>query len=138
MKVDLEALFVAFGDDSVERTYYLDSDSGRVFNVLEDHDDPETRELVWALESDTRGRYIPVPKPNLEETLQEQDAFVETLEGDMREKLDKVIEDDHDGAKFADYVERNRDARAAWRDYRTVRSREQAKEWIAKLDLPAS
>ncbi len=49
MKVDLEAVFVAFSDDSVERTYYLDGDSGRVFNVLEDHDDPETRELVWAL-----------------------------------------------------------------------------------------
>ena len=46
MKVDLEALFVAFSDDSVERSYYLDGDSGRVFNVLEDHDDPETRELV--------------------------------------------------------------------------------------------
>lgn len=138
MKVDLEALFVAFSDDSVERSYYLDGDSGRVFNVLEDHDDPETRELVWALESDTRGRYIPVPKPSLEETLKEQDAFVETLEGEMREKLDKVIEDDHDGAKFADYVERNRDAREAWRDYRTIRSRQQAKEWIETLDLRAS
>ena len=84
MKVDLEALVVAFSDDSVERSYYLDSDSGRVFNVLEDHDDPETRELVWALESDTRGRYIQIPKPSLEETLEEQDAFVESLEGDMK------------------------------------------------------
>jgi hypothetical protein len=135
VKVDLEALFVAFSDDSVERSYYLDGDSGRVFNVLEDHDDPETRELVWALESDTRGRYIQVPKPSLEETLREQDAFVESLVGDMREKFDKVIEDDHDGAKFADYVERNRDARTAWRDYRVVRSREQASEWIKTLNL---
>ncbi len=135
MKVDLEALFVAFSDDSVERSYYLDGDSGRVFNVLEDHDDPETRELVWALESDTRERYIQVPKPSLEETLKEQDAFVETLEGDMREKFDKVIEDDHDGAKFAEYVERNRDAREAWRDYRVVRSRAQASEWIETLNL---
>lgn len=138
MKVDLEALFVAFSDDSVERSYYLDGDSGRVFNVLEDHDDPETRELVWALESDTRGRYIIVPKPSLEETLKEQDAFVETLEGEMREKLDKVIEDDHAGAKFADYVERNRDAREAWRDYRMGRSRIQAKEWIETLNLTSS
>lgn len=135
MKVDLEALFVAFSDDSVERSYYLDGDSGRVFNVLEDHDDPETRELVWALESDTRGRYIQVPKPSLEETLKEQDAFVETLEGDMREKFDKIIEDDHDGAKFAEYVARNRDAREAWRDYRVIRSRAQASEWIKTLNL---
>lgn len=92
---------------------------------------------MWALESDTRGRYILVPKPSLEETLKEQDAFVESLDGEMREKLDKIIEDDHDGAKFADYVERNRNARDAWRDYRMVRSREQANEWVKTLNLPA-
>ncbi len=138
MKVDLEAVLVAFSDDSVERTYYLDGDSGRVFNVLEDHDDPETRELVWALESDTRGRYIQVPKPSMEETLKEQDAFVESLDGDLKEKLDKIIQDDHDGSKFADFVERNREAREAWRDYRTLRSRDQANAWIQTLNLPAS
>jgi len=138
VKVDLEAVFVAFSDDSVERTYYLDGDSGRVFNVLEDHDDPETRELVWALESDTRGRYIQVPKPSMEETLKEQDAFVESLEGDLKEKLDKIIQDDHDGSKFADYVKRNREAREAWRDYRALRSRDQANEWVQTLNLPAS
>jgi len=135
VKVDLEAVVVAFSDDSVKRSYYLDGDSGRVFNVLEDHDDPETRELVWALESDTRGRYIQVPKPSLEQSLKEQDTFVESLEGPLREKLDEVIEDDHDGAKFADFVERNRDARDAWRDFRLVRSREQAGEWLESLDL---
>ena len=138
MKVDLEAVLVAFSDDSVERTYYLDGDSGRVFNVLEDHDDPETRELVWALESDTRGRYIQVPKPSMEETLKEQDAFLESLDGDLKEKLEKIIQDDHDGSKFADFVERNREAREAWRDYRTLRSRDQANEWIQTLNLPAS
>jgi len=137
VKVDLEAVFVAFSDDSVERTYYLDGDSGRVFNVLEDHDDPETRELVWALESDTRGRYIQVPKPSMEETLKEQDSFAESLDGELKEKLDKIIQDDHDGSKFADYVERNREARKAWRDYRTLRSRDQANEWVQTLNLPA-
>lgn len=137
MKVDLEAVLVAFSDDSVERTYYLDGDSGRVFNVREDQDDPETRELVWALESDTRGRYIQVPKPSMEETLKEQDAFVESLDGELKEKLDKIIQDDHDGSKFSDFVERNRQAREAWRDYRALRSRDQANEWVQKLNLPA-
>jgi len=138
VKVDREALFVAFSDDSVERSYYLDRDSGRVFNVLEDHDDPETQELVWALESDTRERYIQIPKPTLEETLKEQDAFVESLNGELREKLDKIIEDDHDGAKFGDFVERHREARDAWRDYRMSRSREQAEDWLTNLNLPTS
>lgn len=137
MKVDLEAVLVAFSDDSVERTYYLDGDSGRVFNVREDQDDPETRELVWALESDSRGRYIQVPKPSMEETLKEQDAFVESLDGELKEKLDKIIQDDHDGSKFSDFVERNRQAREAWRDYRALRSRDQANEWVQKLNLPA-
>ena len=136
MKIDLEALFVAFSDDSVERSYYLDRDSGRVFNVLEDHDDPETQELVWALESDTRERYIQVPKPGMEEMLKEQDSFVESLDGGLKEKLDKIIENDHDGSKFADFVERNREAREAWRDYRMSRSRDLVNEWIPTLNLP--
>ncbi len=137
MKVNLEALFVAFGDESVKRTYYLDSDSGRVFNVLEDHDDPETQELMWALESDTRQRYIQIPKPTLEETLKEQDSFAASLgEGsDLKTKIEKMLEDDHDGSKFADFVLRDRAAREAWRDFRVGRSRQQANEWLKSLSL---
>lgn len=132
----MEALFVAFSDDSVERSYYVDRDSGRIFNVLEDHDDPETQELVWQLESDTRQRYIQIPKPTLEETLREQDRFLESLEeGDLKTKLNSLVEDDHDGSKFAEFVESDKKARDAWRSYRTTRSREQAKTWLESLDL---
>jgi hypothetical protein len=131
VKVDLEAVVVAFSDDSVERSYYLDTDSGRVFNVLEDHDDPETQELVWQLEADTRGRYIQIPKPTLEESLKEQDAFVASLaNGELKTRLSDLIADDHDGTKFADFVERNREARDAWRDFRMQNSRKQASEWL--------
>jgi Uncharacterised protein family (UPF0158) len=131
VNVDLEAVVVAFSDDSVERSYYLDTDSGRVFNVLEDHDDPETQQLVWQLEADSRGRYVQIPKPGIEEKLEEQDAFVASLaDGDLKSKLETVIEDDHAGTKFADFVERNREARDAWRDFRMARSRLQASEWL--------
>ena len=133
MNVDLEALVVAFSDDDVKRSYYLDTDSGRVFNVLEDHDDPETQELVWQLEADMRDRYVQIPKPSMEETIEEQDAFVASLaEGGLKARIEKVLVDDHDGSKFADFVERNRDARDAWRDFRMVRSRKQASEWLKK------
>ena len=137
MKVNLEALFVAFGDESVKRTYYLDSDSGRVFNVLEDHDDPETQELMWALESDTRQRYIQIPKPTLEETLKEQDSFVASLgeDSDLKTKIEKMLEEDHDGSKFAGFVVRDRVARETWRDFRVGRSRQQANEWLKSLSL---
>ena len=136
MKIDMEALYVAFGDDSVERSYYIDRDSGRVFNVLEDHDDPETQELVWQLESDTRQRYLQIPKPTMEETLREQDAFLESLEeGELKTKLNSLVEDDHDGSKFAEFVSYDKKARDAWRSYRMTRSREQAKSWLETLDL---
>lgn len=138
MNVDFEAVVVAFSDDSVERSYYLDTDLGRVFNVLEDHDDPETQELVWQLEADTRGRYLLVPKPTLEEQLEEQDAFVASLEGaSFQEKIEQLLEDDHDGSKFADFVERDREARDAWRAFRMARSRVQASDWLKTLNLPA-
>jgi hypothetical protein len=136
--VDLEAIVVAFSDDDVKRSYYLDTDSGRVFNVLEDHDDPETQELIWQLEADTRGRYVQIPKPSLEEQLSEQDAFVESLSaGALKGKLEEMLADDHDGSKFADFVERNREARDSWRDYRMARSRKQASEWLKKQDFAA-
>jgi Uncharacterised protein family (UPF0158) len=138
VNVDFEAVVVAFSDDSVERSYYLDTDSGRVFNVLEDHDDPETQELVWQLEADTRGRYVLVPKPTLEEKLEEQDKFVESLEEvSFKPKLEELLENDHDGSKFADFVERNREARDAWRDFRMARSRVQASEWLKTLSQPS-
>ena len=137
MNVDFDAVAVAFGDDSVERSYYLDIDSGRVFNVLEDHDDPETQELVWQLEADTRGRYVLIPKPTLEEQLQEQDAFMESLaDSEMKAALGKLLENDHDGTKFADFVERNREARDEWRNFRMARSRQQATEWLKKQNFP--
>lgn len=134
MKVDLDALVVAFSDETVERTYYIDRDTGRVFNVLEDHDDPETQEIVWQLEADTRQQFIQIPKQSLEETLAEQDAFMESLdEGELRSKLENLLEDDPDGSKFADFVERNRDTREAWRDFRAARSRERAQAWLKSL-----
>ena len=93
---------------------------------------------MWALESDTRGRYIQIPKPSLEEALQEQDTFVETLEGPLKDKLDGIIESDHDGKKFIEFIKRNRDARETWRDYRLVTSRNRAQEWLQDLGVGKS
>ena len=62
----LEALVAAFVDDGPERTYYYDRDTSRMVSVAEDHEDPSTQEIVWQLESDIRGRFVPVPKPRLE------------------------------------------------------------------------
>ena len=136
MKVDFNGLVIGFSDDSVERSYYLDRDTGRVFNVLEDHDDPETQKLVWQLEADTRGRYVQIPTLTLEQRIDEQDAFVESLdEGDLKASFEKLIENDHDGSKFAEFVTRDRAARDAWRAYRKARSRERATDWVESLGL---
>lgn len=137
MNVDIEGLVIGFSDDSVERSYFLDRDTGRVFNVLEDHDDPETQKQVWQLEADTRDRYVQIPKLNLEQRIDEQDAFVESLdEGDLKASFEKVIESDHDGSKFAEFVTRDRTARDAWRAYRKSRSRERVAVWVETVDLP--
>ena len=80
MKLDRDALIVAFDDNSLERSYYLDRDSGKVFNLLEDHHDPETEEIAWQIEADGGRRFIQIPKLSMEEMMQEQDAFLESLE----------------------------------------------------------
>ncbi len=130
----LEALVAAFVDDGLERTYYYDRDTARVVSVAEDHEDPSTQEMVWQLESDIRGRFVAVPKPRLEDTLNEQDAFVESLPaGEMRARLEALLEDDPDGSKLAQLVNRDRDVRPAWRKFRAARARIQASEFLNRL-----
>ena len=130
----LEALVAAFVDDGLERTYYYDRDTARMVSVAEDHEDPSTQEMVWQLESDIRGRFVAVPKPRLEDTLNEQDAFVESLPaGEMRARLEALLEDDPDGSKLAQLVNRDRDVRPAWRKFRAARARIQASEFLNGL-----
>ncbi len=130
----LEALVAAFVDDGLERTYYYDRDTARMVSVAEDHEDPSTQEMVWQLESDIRGRFVAVPKPRLEDTLNEQDAFVESLPaGEMRARLEALLEDDPDGSKLAQLVNRDRDVRPAWRKFRAARARIQASEFLNRL-----
>ena len=131
----LEALVAAFVDDGPERTYYYDRDTARMVSVAEDHEDPLTQEIIWQLEADIRGRFLPVPKPRLEDTLNEQDAFVESLpEGEMRRRLEAVLEDDPDGSKLAQIVTRDRAVRPAWRKFRATRARAQASEFLSRLE----
>lgn len=130
----LEALVAAFFDDGPERTYYYDRDTERMVSVAEDHEDSSTQEVVWALESDIRGRFVPVPKPRLEETLEEQDAFVESLPtGPMKKRLEALLEEDPDGSKLARLVTRDREVRPAWREFRSARARVQASGFLARL-----
>ena len=130
----LEALVAAFVDDGLERTYYYDRDTARMVSVAEDHEDPSTQEMVWQLESDIRGRFVAVPKPRLEDTLNEQDAFVESLPaGEMRARLEALLDDDPDGSKLAQLVNRDRDVRPAWRKFRAARARIQASEFLNRL-----
>ena len=130
----LEALVAAFVDDGLERTYYYDRDTARMVSVAEDHEDPSTQEMVWQLESDIRGRFVAVPKPRLEDTLNEQDAFVESLPaGEMRARLEALLDDDPDGSKLAQLVNRDRDVRPAWRKFRAARARIQASAFLNRL-----
>jgi len=139
VSIDLEGLVVAFDDESPARSYYLDRDTGKVFSFLEDHVDAETEEIAWQIEADGEKRYLPVPKLTLEEELKEQDSFVESLDkGELKERVAKVIESDHDGSKFQELVIRHRETREKWRAYFRGRSRERVKLWLKSVGLTAS
>ena len=136
MKLDRDALIVAFNDNSLERSYYLDRENGRVFNLLEDHHDPETEEIAWQIEADGGRRFIQIPKLSMEELMQEQDAFLESLEeGELKTAVASVLETDRDGSAFEEYIRRSKDARDKWRAYIKVRSTERADEWLKSQEL---
>ncbi len=128
------AVIAAFLDDGPERTYYYDRDTSRMVSVSEDQEDPANQRIVWQLESDTRGRFVPIPKPKLEETLDEQDAFVEQLpDSPLKSRLETLIESDPDGSRMAEVVIRDREARNAWRLFRTGRAEDQARTFLSGL-----
>ncbi len=131
MNIDLDALVVAFADNLMERSYYLDRETGKIFSLLEDHNDTETEEIAWQIEADGGRRYVHVPKLSMEETIEEQDDFVESLdEGELKDKLTKLLESDPDGSRFEKFIKRSREAREKWQTFVKVRSRERADEWI--------
>jgi hypothetical protein len=139
VKVDLDSLVMAFDDNSLERSYYLDRETGRIFNLLEDHDDAETQEIAWQVEADGGRRFIHIPKLTMEELLAEQDSFVESLEdGKLKNSLLEVLESDTDGSGFEEFVKRQRNAREKWRAFTKVRSRERADTWLKSHGISAS
>ena len=124
----------AFVDDGPERTYYYDRDTERMVSVWENHRSAGDDEVVWQLESDIRGRFVPVPKPRFEDVLNEQDEFVESLTpGALRTRLEQLLENDPDGSKLARLVTQDRLIRPLWRQFRSERARERAREFIARL-----
>ena len=130
----LQGLAAAFLDDGPERSYYYDRDTARMVSVAEDHEDFSTQEIVWQLESDTRNRFVPVPKPRLEDTLDEQDAFVESLpDGPTRRRLERLVEEDPDGSKLARLVIRDPGLRPEWRRFRAARARIRARAFLNRL-----
>ena len=139
IRVDLDALVVAFSDDAPARSYYLDKENGQVFSLLEDHVDPETEEIAVQIEVDGGRRYLQIPKLTIEEEIQEQDAFMESLADDgLKKQLAKVVESDHDGSRFQEFVSRQREAREQWREFCRNRARERADEWLKALGLLSS
>ncbi len=138
-RLEMDALVVAFTDGAPARSYYLDKESGRVFSLSDDHVDAESEEITVQLEVDGGRRYLQVPKPTMEEELQEQDSFVESLEDDeLKTKLAKVIESDHDGSRFQEFVSRQREAREKWTSFCRTMARERADQWLKALGLPRS
>ena len=138
-RLEMDALVVAFAEGDPARSYYLDKESGRVFSLSDDHVDAESQEITVQIEVDGGRRYLQVPKPTIEEELQEQDAFVESLEDDeLKTKLTKMIESDHDGSRFQEFVSRQREAREKWTSFCRKRARERAGKWLTTLGLPSS
>ncbi len=134
VKVDLEALVFAFEDSSIERSYFVDRDTGRIFKLLEDHHDTETEEMVWQIEVDGGNRIIQVPKLTMEEEMEEQDLFLSTLEeGELKDKVSKVLDSDPDGSKFPEFITRQREAREKWKISHKEQSRKRAEKWIESL-----
>jgi len=139
VKVDHDALVIAFNDNSLERSYYVDRETGRVFNLMEDRDDVGTEEITWEIEADGGRRFVQVPKLSMEEEMQEQDAFVESLEDcELKKQLAQILESDSDGSGFEDFVGRSREARERWRSFGKARAKERAQKWLEALGMSAT
>jgi hypothetical protein len=141
IKVNLDALTLAFDDNSLERSYYLDRDTGRVFNLLEDHSDPETEQIAWDVEADGGRRYILIPnRMSLEEEIEEREAFTAIVEdGELKKRLSEMLDADGTrGRRFVEFVTRDKQVKDRWRSFRRARSKDRADRWLKSLNLRVS
>lgn len=134
----MDAIIIAFNDNSLERSYYLERETGRIFNLREDRIDSGTEEIAWEIEADDGRRFVQVPKLSMEELMQEQESFVDSVQvGQLKNALSEVLESDSDGSGFDEFVNRHRQAREMWKAYTKVRSRERADAWLRSLEESA-
>lgn len=165
LKIKKSDLLEAFEMGSVEVTFYLDSQTGRVvvvddesrFSIHEYSDSSDDLDtLKAAIRADDMlpdwqrdpllitaevlygdpDRYIEIPSVTSREGYDDMEAYIETLEaGHLRDLLEVAINGKGAFRRFKDVLYDYPDAREAWFTFQAQRLHDRMMEWLADHDI---
>ncbi len=147
LKVDLNELVFAMElGDNLERSGYLDTETGEVIDMPDDIlrgvEDGETESVLadWDDElaatagkilGDEHGRFLEVPKRESREGYEIMVAFAATIgEKDLREKLSIALDGKGAFRRFRNVLDRNPDELEQWYQFKDEWMREEAVRWL--------
>ncbi len=128
-QLDLDALELAWQDESPDTSYYLDIDTGNVELVQQGLYD--LRDLTDEIERD-RERYLYIPKPNPNQLKQDLNDFVETVvDAQLTRLLPVAMESPNALFAFKSVLSKYPDEIQRWEEFRKSRLRIRIKQWLS-------
>lgn len=129
--VDLQDLCDAFEDYSLDHSYYLDLETGKIIFISEFMDTEEAEELNEKVEEGFGKRYISIPNESPEEGYENMEEFIETVKDlNLKEKLCIALDGRGAFRKFKNLLIDYPKERERWFKFKDGRLMERVKEWL--------
>jgi len=136
VQVDLDALMSAFVDEDYEQTHFLDVATGEMLLIPEEDFEEEDLHPVAAKVDSHPDRYLPVPKLDPDDVLEDLAAYVQDLpDEDVREKLGQALQQGLEGVDFEAFFEGHPDLAESWEAFRRQHLQDRVLAWLAERNL---
>jgi len=134
--VDLDVLMSAFGDDDYDQIHFLDVETGEIIPLPEQDFEEEDLHPVAAQVDSHPDRYLPVPKLDPDDVLEDLAAFLRDLpDEDAREKLGEALQEGLEGVDFDLFFEGQPELAEGWETFQRRRLQDRVLAWMAEHNL---
>ncbi|MFC1943760.1 UPF0158 family protein [Chloroflexota bacterium] len=137
LRINLNELFNAIEDGSLENDYFLDLETGEIIFVsgYMDNEDEATRKLKDRMEEEF-DRYEQIPKVESHEGYEDMVGFIATVENErLAELLEVAINGKGAFRRFKDVLVNSPEESERWFKFKDDKIEERAREWLEDIDV---
>lgn len=137
LKVDLDQLYWAYEDATLENSYYLDLETGEILFFSELlMSDEEIEEKIGEIEDELGKRYISLPRTSPQEGYRNMSEFIETVTNeDLKQKLWIAIDGQGAFRRFKNVLGGYPKERERWFEFKNARIEKRVKDWLKAKDI---